>query len=148
MLSQNLVSTIIPCCSNLAWDDLITLQVQVDKKNLMEFLLDFSILLVQLLHGLCTVFPHPSCDINVTWCCDTCDVTLSCTPSCVVSPKEKKKKRNINNDLVILPSHDNIIMQYNLHDPSTRPCNTIINSFVHFLADNPTAFSFNNGWRS
>jgi len=33
-------------------------------------------------------------------------VTLSHTPSCVVSPKEKKKKRNINNDLAVLPSHD------------------------------------------
>jgi len=31
---------------------------------------------------------------------------LSHTPSCVVSPKEKEKKRNINNDLAILPSHD------------------------------------------
>jgi len=27
-------------CSNLAWDDLITLQVQVDKENSMEFPLD------------------------------------------------------------------------------------------------------------
>jgi len=33
---------------------------------------------------------------------------LSCnTYPCVVSPKEKEKKRNINNDLAILPSHDN-----------------------------------------
>jgi len=31
---------------------------------------------------------------------------LSHTSSCVVSPKEKEKKRNINNDLVVLPSHD------------------------------------------
>jgi len=37
---------------------------------------------------------------------DTCGVILSHTPSCVVSPKEKKKERNINNDLAILPSHD------------------------------------------
>jgi len=29
----------------------------------------------------------------------------------VVSPKEKKKKRNIDNDLAILPSHDNILQQ-------------------------------------
>jgi len=38
-------------------------------------------------------------------------VTLSHTPFCVVSPKEKEKKKkrkvNINNDLAILPSHDN-----------------------------------------
>jgi len=33
-------------------------------------------------------------------------MTLSCTLSCIVSPREKKKKRNINNDLAILPSHD------------------------------------------
>jgi len=38
-----------------------------------------------------------------------------------------------------------IVMQYDLHDLSSRPCNIIINSFVHFLVDNPTAFSFNNG---
>ena len=36
------------------------------------------------------------------------------------------------------------IMEYNRHDPSTRPYNIIINSFVHFLADNPEAFSFDN----
>jgi len=32
-------------------------------------------------------------------------VTLSHTLSCVVSPREKEKKRNINNDLAVLPSH-------------------------------------------
>jgi len=39
---------------------------------------------------------------------DTCDITLSHTPFYVVSPKEKEKekKRNINNDLAILPSHN------------------------------------------
>ena len=58
----------------------------------------------------CALLSHTyhvtSCDVTVT--CDTCDVTLSCTPFCVVSPREKKKKRkeNINNDLVVLPSHD------------------------------------------
>jgi len=40
------------------------------------------------------------------WLCDSCDVTLSCTPSNVVSPKEKEKKENINNDLAILPSYE------------------------------------------
>jgi len=34
-------------------------------------------------------------------------MTLSCTLSCVVSPREKEKKININNDLAVLPSHDN-----------------------------------------
>jgi len=35
-------------------------------------------------------------------------VTLSCTSFCVVSDKrkEKEKKRNIDNDLAVLPSHD------------------------------------------
>jgi len=28
----------------------------------------------------------------------------------VVSPKEKKKKRNIDNDLAILPSHDKVAL--------------------------------------
>ena len=65
--------------------------------------MEFPLFSTQLLHGLCTTFPYLmwlsyffSCD------CDTCDVTLSHTPSCVV----KKKKRNINNDLAVLPSHD------------------------------------------
>ena len=63
----------------------------------------FFILLIQLLHGLCTVFPHLSCDIMwcdiVTsyfmwlWLCDTCDMTLSYTPFYVVSPREKRKKK-------------------------------------------------------
>jgi len=40
-------------------------------------------------------------------------MTLSYTPSYVVSPKEKdkEKKRNINNDLAILPSYDTIHVQ-------------------------------------
>jgi len=55
----------------------------IDKENSIEFLLDFPTLLIQLLHGLCTTFPHLSCDMLCD--CDTCDVTLSCTPLCVVS---------------------------------------------------------------
>jgi len=42
-------------------------------------------------------------------------------------------------------THEHIVMECNLHDPSTRPCNIIINSFIHFLADNPGMFSFDNG---
>ena len=34
----------------------------IDKENSIEFPLDFSILLIQLLHGLCTSFPCLSCD--------------------------------------------------------------------------------------
>jgi len=40
---------------------------------------------------------------------------------------------------------EHIIMQCDLHDLSTRLCNIVINSFVHFLADNPTAEGFDNG---
>jgi len=44
-----------------------------------------------------------------------------------------------------IQTHEHIVMECDLYDPSTRPCNIIINSFVHFLADNPAAFSFDNG---
>ena len=40
-----------------------------------------------------------------------CDIVMWYFPAllpCVVSPKEKEKKRNINNNLAVLPSHDNI----------------------------------------
>jgi len=43
-------------------------------------------------------------------------------------------------------TQEHIIMECDTHDPSTRPCNIIINSFVHFLVDNPSAFSFDNSW--
>ena len=45
-------------------------------------------------------------------------------------------------------THEHIVMECNTHDPSSWPCNIIINSFVHFLVNNPTAFSFDNGWGS
>ena len=48
----------------------------------------------------CALFSHTP---HMTW---LCDITLSCTSLCVVSPKGKEKKRNINNNLAILPSHD------------------------------------------
>ena len=34
----------------------------IDKENSIESLLDFPILFIQLLHGLCTTFPYLSCD--------------------------------------------------------------------------------------
>ena len=43
-------------------------------------------------------------------------------------------------------TREHIIMECDTHDPSTHPHNIIINSFVHFLVDNPSAFSFDNGW--
>jgi len=45
-----------------------------------------------------------------------------------------------------LQTRKHIVMQCGSHNPSTRPCNIIINSFVHFLVNNPMAFSFDNGW--
>ena len=56
---------------------------------------------------------HVMSPCNILTC--DCDVWhLSCdtfhTPSCIVSPKEKEnKKRNINNDLAILPSHNTLL---------------------------------------
>jgi len=32
-----------------------------------------------------------------------------------------------------------------MYDPFMWPYNIIINSFIHFLTDNPGAFSFGNG---
>jgi len=42
-------------------------------------------------------------------------------------------------------TREHIVMKCDIYDPSTRPCNIVINSFVHFLVDNPGAFSFDNG---
>jgi len=39
---------------------------------------------------------------------------------------------------------EHIVMKCDIYDPSIRPCNIVINSFVHFLVDNPGAFSFDN----
>ena len=44
----------------------------------------------------------------VNWDKEAWPVTLSCTSPCVISPKEKEKKRNIDNDLAILLSHNTI----------------------------------------
>jgi len=76
----------------------------------MEFLFNSYILLIQLLHSLCAIFPYSSCDsIHVITpydilICDCDHVTFSYTPSCIVSPKRKKK--DINNNLAILLSYD------------------------------------------
>ena len=45
-----------------------------------------------------------------------------------------------------IQTQEYIVMECDIHDPSTHPCNIIINSFVHFLVDNPSTFSFDNGW--
>jgi len=61
--------------------------IQVDKENLMKFLLDFLYYLYNY-YMVCVLFSHTH---HMTSC--DCDMTLSCPFSCVVSPKEKKKKR-------------------------------------------------------
>jgi len=76
------------------WHNLIILQVWVDKENLMEFPL-FSI---YYLYNYYMVFAPLSRTHHVTFLscgcdlCNTCDMTPSYTSSCIVSPKEKKKK--------------------------------------------------------
>ena len=86
----------------------------LNKENSIESSCISCTLLIQLLHGLCTTFPwllydlilcditlwHHSCDM---W---LCHVTLSCTPSLYSKSKRKRKEKNINNNLTILPSHD------------------------------------------
>lgn len=42
-------------------------------------------------------------------------------------------------------TYEYIVMKCKIHDPSTCLCNIVINSFVHFLVENPAAFSFDNG---
>ena len=81
------------------------------QRELNRVLIRFSILLIQLLHGLCTTFPYSSCDpsCDIIWCdavtschvtvtiwhlwCDTFLYSLLCSKFKI---KEKKKKRNIN----------------------------------------------------
>ena len=82
----------------LASDDLDPLLVWVDKENLIEFLIYYT-LLIQLLHDLCTIFPYSLCDsIHVTV---TCNIVMWYFPilfPCIVSSNKKRKE---NNDLVI-----------------------------------------------
>jgi len=62
----------------------------INKENLIEFLLDFLYYLYNY-YMVYALFSHTyhvtyhmtSCHVTVT----TCDVTLSCTPFCVVSPR-------------------------------------------------------------
>jgi len=55
--------------SDLAWDDLITLQVWVDKENSIEFLLD-SVYYLYNYYMVCVLLSHthhmtPSCDVTL-----------------------------------------------------------------------------------
>jgi len=44
-----------------------------------------------------------------------------------------------------IQDHKHIVMQCSLYNQDTRPRDITIGSFVHFLMQNPTAFSFDNG---
>ena len=89
-------------CSNLAWDDLTTLQVQVDKENLIEFSCISCILLIHLLLGLCAYLPqsHNLLECSITWhiMCHLCHihhhlfVTLSHYVTAYLGKKRKRKE--------------------------------------------------------
>ena len=88
-------------CSNLASDNLIILQVWVNKENSIEFPLDFVHYLYNY-YMVCALLSYTyhvtqPCDILI---CDIYHVILSCAHPCIV------RKRKINNDLAILLSHD------------------------------------------
>jgi len=88
--------------SKVQWLELSQLSLcsEFDKENLIEFPLDFLYYLYNY-YMVCALFSHTyhvthhmtSCDVTLwlpvmwLWLCDTCDVTLSCTSFCVVSPR-------------------------------------------------------------
>jgi len=72
----------------------------IDKENSIEFLLDFLhylynyyIVCVLLSYAYYVTYHVTSCDMMLwlpvmwLWPCDTCDITLSHTPFCIVSPR-------------------------------------------------------------
>ena len=66
-----------------------------DKENSMEFLLyflhylyNYYMVCALLSHAYHVTYHMTSCHVTVT----TCDVTLSCTPFCVVSSRKRKEK--------------------------------------------------------
>ena len=99
----------------------------IDKENSIESLLNFAILYIQLLLWLCTLSPTvfmpvswllchmlwswlvTMCDVTILWLCHTfCDsvTVMWYFPHSTLVIIWKKKKKNINIDLAILPSHD------------------------------------------
>ena len=76
--------------------DTNTLQVWVDKENLVEFLLD-SVYYLYNYYMVCALLFHahyvtwPCTSWCVTMMCDICHVTLFHTHPCIVSSKKKKK---------------------------------------------------------
>ena len=91
----------------------------IDKENLIEFPLDFlhylyNYIVCELSSYAYHVTNHmTSCDVTLwlpvmwLWLCNTFPHFLLCSKSKI---KEKEKKRNANNDLTILPSHDTTLL--------------------------------------
>ena len=125
------------CCksglsaSKVRWLELSQLSLcsEFDKENSMEFSLISLPTYTFYYCGYALILPWSSCySSHVTPCdCDLwcdhmwpsvtplwhCDKVMWYFPTLhlvVVSPKEKKKKRNIDNDLAILPSHDKVAL--------------------------------------
>jgi len=98
----------------LSLDDLITLQVQVDKENLIKFPL-FSVYYLYNYYMVYVLFSHSyhvTTLYDIIYCdCDPWSWLYNIFPhSLPLSSKSKnKKKRNINNDLAVLPSHNTYI---------------------------------------
>ena len=115
-----------------------------NKENSIEFSLDLLYYIYNYYHGYAPCLPQSSGDPFVTSCdCDLwlhCDMTIlwllshlcDSVTSHVIIPmlylsnkrKEKKKKRNINNDLAVLPSHDTkaLISSYPHNIPVPKLC--------------------------
>jgi len=113
------------------------------------------ILLIQLLHGLCTTLPCSSCDMTLWLWHLWCDTFLHFL--CVVSPREKKKKRNINNNLAILPSRDAILANnpaleylssHIQHHHSVGISNTILKIVTHLIISFLIVLCKINSWDS
>ena len=86
----------------------------IDKENSIEFSLDFLHYLYNY-YMVCALLSHAyhvilQLSVMWLWLCDTCDMTLSYTLLCVVSPKNIYINININNNLAILPSYDTILL--------------------------------------
>jgi len=75
--------------------------------NFLHYLYNYYMVCALLSHGhhVTTLWCHMFCDCDLwSWSCDT----FPHSPS-LCSKSKKKKKRNINNDLAVLPSHNTYI---------------------------------------